>query len=100
MTHPLADPVTSQPATPVMLFACPSCRAPLDPPAPGRTLCPRCDWRGEAYLFTAKVLAVEAAEAALPDDATCAHHPRKRATAVCAGTGDYVCSLCAVELEG
>jgi signal peptidase I len=40
------------------------------------------------------------AAAALPEDATCLHHPRKKAVAVCAGTGDYVCSLCAIELNG
>jgi len=38
--------------------------------------------------------------AAMPDDATCAHHPSKRASATCAGSGDYICPLCAVELNG
>jgi hypothetical protein len=28
------------------------------------------------------------------------HHPTKKAIAVCAGTGDYVCALCAVDIEG
>jgi hypothetical protein len=45
-------------------------------------------------------LDVRTAEVALPEDATCIHHPRKKATTVCAGTGDYICSLCAVELHG
>ncbi|MCC8190229.1 MAG: hypothetical protein LIP77_06265, partial [Planctomycetes bacterium] len=33
-------------------------------------------------------------------DAVCAHHPGKKAVAVCAGTGDFICSLCRVSLEG
>jgi hypothetical protein len=36
----------------------------------------------------------------LPDDAVCAHHPNKRAEAICAGTGDYICSLCSVSVNG
>ena len=31
---------------------------------------------------------------------TCANHPAKAATAICAGTGNYICSLCAVEVNG
>ena len=92
--------MTQQLATPVEVFACPGCRTPLAPPGPGPTSCPHCQWRGEVYLFNAKALNVVAAETALPEDAACAHHPRKRATAVCAGTGDYICALCAVDLNG
>jgi hypothetical protein len=79
---------------------CPGCSAILAPPAPGRVMCPNCRWSGEVYFFNPRQLSVQAAEAALPEDATCATHPRKRATAVCAGTGNYICSLCAVELGG
>ena len=39
-------------------------------------------------------------EEALPDMAVCAHHPAKRAVAVCAGTGDFICSLCRVDHNG
>lgn len=74
--------------------------AVLAPPASGYTRCPNCGWKGEAYLFTPAAVQAVAAELALPDDATCIHHPRKKAVAVCAGTGDYICSLCAVELKG
>ncbi|MFP4055240.1 MAG: hypothetical protein ACLF0G_00045 [Candidatus Brocadiia bacterium] len=41
----------------------------------------------------------ERPQEALPDDAVCVHHPTKRAVAVCEGSGDYICSLCAVEID-
>jgi hypothetical protein len=81
-------------------FSCPSCNARLTPPGQGLIKCPGCAWTGEVYLFRARPVTVDAGEAALPEDAACIHHPRKRATAVCAGTGDYICALCAVEIGG
>lgn len=81
-------------------FACPGCGALLATTAPGATLCPRCNWTGEVYHFNPRQITADSAEAALPEDATCMHHPSKKATAVCAGTGDYICSLCAVDIEG
>lgn len=39
-------------------------------------------------------------EAATPEDAVCVHHPGRRAEATCAGSGAYVCPLCAVKLNG
>ena len=80
-------------------FTCPGCGRLLAPLQWGRVRC-ECGWRGEAYLFTPRAMDVAVAEMALPDDATCIHHPRKKATAVCAGTGDYICSLCAIDLNG
>ena len=82
------------------VFACPVCRATLAPADAGPTRCPNCRWKGEAYGFSPKALTAERAEAALPEDAVCLHHPSKRATAVCVGTGDYICSLCSVEIDG
>src|SRR5689334_5511439 len=81
-------------------FSCPRCDSVLSPPSQGATRCPGCGWKGEAYLFSPAAMEVQTAEHALPDDATCIHHPRKKAIAVCAGTGDYICSLCAVDLDG
>ena len=81
-------------------FTCPGCSAILMPTGHGATRCLSCGWRGEAYLFTPSMIVASGAEAALPDDATCIHHPSKKATAVCSGTGDYVCSLCAVDING
>lgn len=34
------------------------------------------------------------------DHAICATHPTKRAIATCAGSGDYICSLCRVRIDG
>jgi len=87
-------------ASPTTAFDCPRCGERLVPEAEGATSCPSCRWQGEAYLCNPVVAEVEAARAALPDDATCVHHPTKQAVAVCAGSGDYVCSLCAITLDG
>jgi len=85
-------------------FICPKCnteQVPDDGPAQDReTICVNCNWHGNVELFFPLPLSVEQAEEALPDDAACAHHPDKRAVATCAGTGDYVCSLCTVDLDG
>ena len=43
---------------------------------------------------------MQEAELALPDDATCIHHPKKKAIAVCSGTGDYIPPLCSIDLNG
>lgn len=32
--------------------------------------------------------------------AICAHHPANCAVAECAGTGNYICALCAVDIDG
>ena len=87
-------------ATPVTSFECPGCGEELAGEQGGRSRCPLCGWQGEAYLFRPLAVKVERAKEALPEDAVCAHHPTKQAVEVCAGTGDYICSLCAVKLEG
>ncbi len=79
---------------------CPRCAASLRVESLGLNQCPMCDWTGEVYVFSPPVQEAEKAEKALPDEATCAHHPGKMAVALCAGTGDYICSLCAITLEG
>ncbi len=81
-------------------FACPGCATPLSSPEQGPSVCPTCRWKGEVYRFSPLAVQINAAESALPDEATCMHHPSKKATTVCAGTGDYICSLCAIEVEG
>ena len=85
---------------PTHSIRCGACDAVLAPSGDGPLRCPVCNWTGEAYFFSPRVIESQAAETALPDDATCIHHPRKKATAVCAGTGDYIGSLCSVELNG
>jgi len=62
--------------------------------------CINCGWSGQAWLFQPTAAPVEPAHDALPDDAVCTHHPGKRATNICAGTGDYICSLCSIEVDG
>jgi hypothetical protein len=82
-------------------FVCPVCRAVLEPEqGHAATQCPSCGWTGEVYLFRPIELDPEQAVDALPEDATCVHHASKRAVAACAGTGDFICALCAIELDG
>jgi hypothetical protein len=81
-------------------FDCPKCSERLFVESSGPATCPDCGWSGEAYLLKALKERVEPAPDALPEKAVCAHHPTKQAWAVCAGTGDYICSLCAVEVGG
>jgi len=81
-------------------FDCPSCHERLFMENSGPTICPRCGWRGEAYIMRALREKVESANDAAMNQAVCAFHPTKQAMAVCAGSGDYICSLCAVEMDG
>lgn len=80
--------------------ACPRCAERLNPDSGPAVLCGRCGWRGRAFVFRPLPPLVHHPQRALPDDAVCLHHPDKRAVSVCAGTGDYICALCAVELDG
>jgi hypothetical protein len=96
---PPPDPAA--PAAPAPRRAdCPACAQPLVIDENGRAACPICRFRGQAYFFNPLPFTVETAERALPEDATCLHHPTKKAVAVCAGTGDYICALCAIEVQG
>lgn len=81
-------------------ISCPQCARRIEEPPTPATHCPRCGWHGQAYIFHPAARQVDKPVDALPEDATCAHHPTKRAEHVCAGTGDYICSLCAVEIDG
>lgn len=82
-------------------FECPNCRGVLEAPVDtAHVRCAICNWVGEVYLFAPAEPVLEAPVEAMPEEATCAHHPGKRAVDVCAGTGDYICSLCAIEIAG
>lgn len=81
-------------------LTCPTCSDELVVTDSLAASCINCGWSGKAFLFQPLDAKVEFAQDALPDDATCVHHPRKRATATCSGSGDYVCALCCIEIEG
>lgn len=87
-------------ATDITLVRCPTCTVPVTPAESNGAYCVHCGWKGRALLFQPLAPRVEEAQEAFPDDAVCAHHPSKRAVAVCAGSGDYICSLCAIEIDG
>ena len=81
-------------------FDCPKCRERLFVEGSGPADCPKCEWKGEIHILKALKERAETARDALPEKAVCVHHPSKQATAVCDGTGDYICALCAVEMDG
>lgn len=56
-------------------------------------------WEGVIYRGHPRDEENKPAEAARMEDAVCANHPTKKAVAICAGTGDYICSLCRVHLN-
>lgn len=79
---------------------CPRCGAALDDSPGIPTACPKCRWRGRLYRYNPPPRRAQTSELAFEGQATCAHHPDKQATAICTGTGDYICPLCAVEIDG
>jgi len=81
-------------------FRCPGCKIGLEVGDSERTRCPNCAWRGTVMTFHPIDLKIDGGQAALSDDAACVHHPSKRAEAICAGTGDYICALCSIDHGG
>ena len=83
-------------------FRCPKCSRRVDPGGVrgAEVRCPYCKWSGRVYLFSPLVKQVDRQEEAMPSDATCAHHPTKQAEVICAGSGDYICALCKIEIDG
>ncbi len=85
-------------------FRCPKCRTRVRPDGEQGTQvrCPgrNCRWSGQVFLFNPLLRVVDEAEESLPADATCTQHPTKRAVAVCDGSGDYICALCQIDLDG
>ena len=79
---------------------CPRCGIELSLSNPDDVACTGCKWRGQVYAFSPPVVKVVEQAQAMPDDAACVHHPSKRAITTCAGSGDYICALCVVEIDG
>jgi len=66
----------------------------------GKWFCGKHDAYFSVEEFTPSRLTVDRIEGASEQHAICAHHPEHRAVAVCAGTGNYICALCAVDIDG
>jgi hypothetical protein len=88
-------------------LTCPKCKSALAPttaPITEMTACHGCrrpTWARTFPAFSATVPKEQASESAvLSDEATCLHHPQKKATAICAVTGHFVCQLCCIEVDG
>lgn len=79
---------------------CPLCKSPYVQLVDGEWHCQACGFRGVVFDCHPRLDDIAPAEPALPEDPVCANHPGKKAVAICAGTGDYICSLCRVELGG
>ena len=97
-----AEPAAASPTGhPPGHTACPRCHHSVDERGAEEWFrCASCGWSGRVLWFSPVERVAEVGAAATPDDAVCAHHPGRRAEAVCAGSGAYVCPLCAVELNG
>lgn len=99
---PSAPQTIAQATLQPMAEACPKCGQP-DSLQPFDTLykqCRLCHWKGVSEHYTPPPREVDHAHAAMPDDITCAYHPNKKATHICAGTGSYICTLCMLEIDG
>jgi len=79
---------------------CPVCGHPIRARENEEIQCDACKWSGRALVFRPVNLRVAQGAAAMDDDAVCAHHPGKRAVAVCTGTGNFICDLCMVDVGG
>ena len=62
--------------------------------------CARCQLRFVHVGFNPLPWRGDAVDAASEEHAICAHHPEHKATAICQGSGNYICPLCAVEIDG
>ncbi len=81
-------------------FRCPHCKAQCDTEPGDAQHCRDCGWTGRGWFFQPVAVDSRAANDASAEDNECAHHPGKQAVAVCAGTGDYICELCKIEVDG
>lgn len=88
------------------------------PEGPAQPSCPvagcgrRLERRGETWFcqrhalgfgmreFTPFVPPLDRVDTASNQHAVCAHHPGHSAVAICAGTGNYICGLCTVDIDG
>lgn len=77
---------------------CPNCRAVLPESLPWPSRCDQCGAKIAVLDFDPPAMVVDEAQAAMPDDVPCAFHPNKKAVAICAGTGSYICALCVVPI--
>jgi len=92
---------------PTFAVSCPRCRIALPWElynTPGFVPCPSCGVEIYAAVFPAASEGMSKGSAgdALLDgqDASCFHHPSKKAVVVCDMCGRFLCALCSIELGG
>ncbi len=91
-----APPPLTFGSQPLYHASCLACGYWLEDPPDWPGACPRCGRKIAWYDFDPVVPDAAGPEVAMPEDVTCAFHPGKKAVETCAGTGSYICSLCAV----
>lgn len=84
----------------VGINACPKCETEAPEGVAGRIRCQNCGRTYWGAAYDRPEWRIERAQQATLDDAACAHHPTKKAVAICRGTGSYICALCRVNLDG
>ncbi|MEX2673735.1 MAG: hypothetical protein WD294_16665 [Phycisphaeraceae bacterium] len=82
-----------------VVINCPRCETRLGVPSGRPTYCRDCKMKLRAERFNPAPKQAEEAAPALPEEAACIHHPAKQAVNICAGSGDYICQLCSVDLN-
>ncbi|MFC1462989.1 B-box zinc finger protein [Verrucomicrobiota bacterium] len=92
---------------PTFAVSCPRCRVALPWESyntPGFVPCPSCGAEIYAAVFRAASEGAKkgaTGDALLDDaDASCFHHPSKKAVVVCEMCGRFLCSLCSIKLGG
>lgn len=100
------EAVALQPQSAPDKIACPRCNRWIESDSQlgrhdrqGKLACSNCKWSGEVWFHDPLPMQFALAEEALNEDARCVVHPTKKAAAVCAGTGDYICSLCSIQVD-
>lgn len=93
------------------VFQCPRCQADVtttqsapdlgaERPMREEITCPGCGEWLTIYLFRPVPIDCAAPAPAVDNEAVCTQHPGNRAVATCEKSGDYCCSLCAVQFKG
>lgn len=81
--------------------ACPYCRTPLLLPRGGSFACQRCRRSFRYYPVAPSVAPADpCASVQSAGEVSCALHSNNRAAGNCERCGDFMCPLCAVEVEG
>lgn len=110
MENQIAQSIPATASVDPLQVPCPRCQQPIPIPDPTGSMletqlqCPSCQKTFHFYGFPALKRRLHSGDrpARIEDDqeASCFFHPDKRATAICAECGRFICDLCKVEEQG